>query len=147
MTNKEMPGAADQSGDRVHDLPARTGLDAFEDSVKAAVRKDDLETLRITIGEILTNLGDAEHDDERRRRYREFLVRLLEEPLQAVGMAMPPAGHDEHRVIVMFCAEPVSAPYYIGTDFLRAGLLVARLRRIHGCRLQIGPSWAEWGGA
>jgi len=125
----------------------RNTIDDFEDRANEAVRKEDLATHRLTIGEILTQLGDAERDDEHSRRYREFLVRLLEEPLKAVGIAPPPTIGGEHRVMVQFRAEPSAVPYYIATDILRAGLFAARLRRLHSCPLQIGPPWSPEDGA
>jgi len=119
----------------------RTGLDEFEDRAKEAARKQARAGLDRIIGEILTSLGDAERDDEQRRRYREFLVRLIDEPLQAIGFAPPPHAGGEHRVMVRFCAEPSSPPYFIGTDFIRAGLLAALLWRLNECRFQFGPAW------
>lgn len=139
MSDTEKPaGAGDADG--LHDLPARTGLDDLEDKAIAIGRKLDLEDLHRRVAELMTGLGDAEHDDEQRRRYREFLVRLLQEPLQAVGLELPQCEGGEHRVMVMFCAEPCAVPYYISGDLVSAGLLAALLRRLNDCVVHIEPA-------
>lgn len=145
--NAETPNGQEGGLHEEQGQSKRSTIDDFEDRANEAVRKEDLATLRLTIGEIMTALGEAEHDDEHCRRHREFLVRLLEEPIQAIRIAPPPSAGGEHRVMVQFCAEPSSTPYYIATDILRAGLLVARLRRLNGCPYHVGPPWSPEDGA
>jgi hypothetical protein len=143
MTQKERPGG---DADRAHELP-RQGLNEFEDRAKEAGRKRDRADLELIIGEILAALGDPERDGEQQRTYRHFRVRLLHEPLQAVGIAPPPSTGSEFRVLVMFRDEPAAVPYFIGSDFVAAFQLANRLRRLNECRFQFGPAWEAEGGA
>lgn len=136
--NKKPVGASPPTD---HDLP-RQGLNGVEDSATVAARKHDRADLERIIGEILAALGDPERDSEQQRTYRHFLVRLLQEPLQAVGVAPPPTvSGSVFRVHVMFQREPAAVPYFIASDFIPAFLLVNRLRRLNACRFQFGPAW------
>lgn len=126
-------------------LPARTGLDDVEDSATAAARKQDRADLDLIIGENLGTLGDPERDDEHNRLYRNFLVRLLHEPLQAVGIAPPPSASSEFRVLVMFRDGPASVPYFIDTDFVAAFQLANRLRRLNQMPVPVWPCMGSGG--
>lgn len=138
MPEKQNAGASDAG---TPSSSANHGLDSFQDRATAAARKQDRADLERIIGEILATLGDPERDDEHNRLHRNFLVRLLHEPLQAVGIAPPPFAGSEFRVLVMFREEPASVPYFIGCDFVRAFRLANLLRRLNECRFQFGPAW------
>lgn len=140
MTEKQndggLPAAVVQSVTRIH------GLDDFEDRAKDAGRKLDRRQLERRIGELLTGLGPPDGDDEQRRKFREFLCRVLTEPLDAIGVIVPPAGSDEYRLLVAFRGERFS-PYFIRDAIIQTGIDAALLRRLNECEIQYLPNIEE----
>lgn len=133
MIDNEKPAGADDA-DGLNQVSMQGSSDDFENRAIADRRKQDQLRLSETIGEIMVDLGPAESDTEEAREFREFLVRLLVEPLDAVNLLPPTDDSDNYRVIVAFQDEGFS-DICIKNDLEKAGHLAARLCRLNDCEI------------
>jgi hypothetical protein len=134
MTDKEKPEEAG-GPQRVHDLPARTGLDDFEDRAIADCRKAALLKLEAKIAPLLSSLGLPEYDDPDRRDWREFLVRILTESVVMVVHVSPAAGSEVYSLAFQFRGETVLDQQAITGTFFEICMFAADVRMAKACEV------------